>query len=82
LHELEKLVGEVGRGEGAATASGWITHRLGGFPKVGDVLTLGACELRVEEMDGPRVARFKITRRQDLEDTTFTTRPRESQKPP
>jgi CBS domain containing-hemolysin-like protein len=82
LHELEKLVGEVGRGEGAATASGWITHRLGGFPKAGDVLTLGACELRVEEMDGPRVARFKITRRQDLEDTTFTTRPRESQKPP
>ncbi|HXR03527.1 MAG TPA: hemolysin family protein [Verrucomicrobiae bacterium] len=63
LHELEKLVGEIGGGEGAATASGWITQRLGGFPRVGDALTVGACELRVEEMDGPRVARFKITRR-------------------
>ncbi len=82
LHELEKLVGEIGRGEGAATASGWITRRLGGFPKAGDTLTLGACELRVEEMDGPRVARFKITRRKELEDTTFTTRRRESQKQP
>ncbi len=81
LHELEKLVGEIRRGEGAATASGWITQRLGGFPKVGDALTLGACELRVEEMDGPRVARFKITRRKELEDTTLTTGRRESQKP-
>ncbi|MGD0745197.1 MAG: hemolysin family protein [Verrucomicrobiota bacterium] len=82
LHELEKLAGEIGHGEGAATASGWITRRLGGFPKAGDVLTLGACELRVEEMDGPRVARFRITRRKELEDTTFTTRRRESQKAP
>ena len=32
--------------------SGWVTQRLGGFPKAGDVLTVGACELRVEEMDG------------------------------
>ena len=82
LHELEKLAGEIGRGEGAATASGWITQRLGGFPRVGDTLTLGACELRVEEMDGPRVARFKITRRKELEDTSFTTNRRESQKRP
>src|SRR5208282_2355838 len=80
LHELEKLVGEIGPREGAATASGWITQRLGGFPKAGDVLTLGACELRVEEMDGPRVARLKITRRKELEDKTFTTTHRESQK--
>jgi CBS domain containing-hemolysin-like protein len=82
LHELEKLAGETGGGEGAATASGWITQRLGGFPKAGDTLTLGACELRVEEMDGPRVARFKITRRKEPEDTAFTTRRPESQKPP
>jgi hypothetical protein len=26
------------------------------------VLTAGACELRVEETDGPRVARLKITK--------------------
>jgi len=82
LHELEKLVGEIGGGEGAATASGWITQRLGGFPKVGDALTLGACELRVEEMDGPRVARFKITRHRESEEPVFTTARRESQKQP
>ena len=39
-----------------------MTQKLGGFPKAGDALTVGACELRVEEMDGPRVARLKITR--------------------
>ncbi|MFZ1073876.1 MAG: hemolysin family protein [Verrucomicrobiia bacterium] len=82
LHELEKLIGEIGRGEAAATASGWITRRLGGFPKAGDTLTLGACELRVEEMDGPLVSRFKITRRKESEDMTLTTARPESQKRP
>ncbi len=62
LHELEGLMGEPLQEEGITTASGWITHRLGGFPKTGDVLTAGACELRVEEMDGPRVARFRLTK--------------------
>jgi CBS domain containing-hemolysin-like protein len=61
LHELEKIIGDVQHGE-TATASGWVTQKLGGFPKAGDVLTVGVCELRVEEMDGPRVARLKITR--------------------
>jgi len=82
LHELEKLVGEIERSEGAATASGWMTRRLGGFPRVGDALTLGAYELRVEEMDGPRVARLKITRRREVEDTTLTSRRHESRKRP
>ena len=82
LHELERLVGEIGRGEGAATASGWITQRLGGFPRVGDTLTVGACELRVEEMDGPRVARFRITRRKEAEDTSVTSPRRGSRKRP
>ena len=62
LHELEKIVGEMQHEEAVATASGWMTQKLGGFPKTGDVLTIGASELRVEEMDGPRVARLKITR--------------------
>jgi CBS domain containing-hemolysin-like protein len=53
----------VAHGETVATVSGWLTQKLGGFPKPGDTLALGACELVVEEMDGPRVARLKITRR-------------------
>jgi Mg2+/Co2+ transporter CorC len=39
-----------------------VTERLGGFPKTGDALTLGAFELRVEQTDGARVARLKLTR--------------------
>ena len=62
LHELEKIIGAVEHDEGVATASGWLTQRLGGFPKTGDALAVGLCELRVEEMDGPRVARLKITK--------------------
>ena len=62
LHELEKIIGETPHEEGIATASGWMTQKLGGFPKVGDVLSAGPYELRVEEMDGPRVARLKITK--------------------
>jgi CBS domain containing-hemolysin-like protein len=62
LHELEELVAEPLREEGITTVSGWVTQRLGGFPKVGDVLAIGNCELRVEQMEGPRVARLKLTR--------------------
>ncbi len=80
LHELEKITGEVSHDEGVATASGWVTQKLGGFPKVGDTLTAGACELRVEEMDGPRVARLKITKREQSADTATIFR-REPQKP-
>lgn len=66
LHELEKIIGTVEHDEGIATASGWLTERLGGFPKTGDTLVVGNWELRVEEMDGSRVARLKLTRRVSL----------------
>jgi CBS domain containing-hemolysin-like protein len=62
LHELSGLVSEPLEEEGVTTVSGMVTLRLGGFPKLGDVLTLGGCELRVEEMDGRRVAKLKLTR--------------------
>src|SRR5882724_3129343 len=62
LHELAHLVQEPLQEEGITTVSGWVTHRQGGFPKAGDVLTLGAFELRVEEMEGMRVAKLKLTR--------------------
>ena len=62
LHDLEKIIGHVPHDETVATASGWLTERLGGFPKTGDTTSVGACELRVEEMDGRRVARLKIVK--------------------
>ena len=60
LHELEQIIGVVRHDESVTTASGWVTEQLGGFPKTGDSLAVGNHELRVEEMDGPRVARLKI----------------------
>ncbi len=62
LHELAEVVREPLQEEGITTVSGWVTHRLGGFPKTGDVLMLGLFELRVEEMDGMRVAKLKLRR--------------------
>lgn len=62
LHELSELVGESLQEDGVTTTSGWVTHRLGGFPKPGDVLTVGAFALSVEEMDGLRVSRLKLIR--------------------
>jgi CBS domain containing-hemolysin-like protein len=62
VHDLAELVGEPLEEEGITTTSGWVTHRLGGFPKAGDVIALGAYELQVEEMEGPRVARLKLKR--------------------
>ncbi|MEW6306296.1 MAG: hemolysin family protein [Verrucomicrobiota bacterium] len=72
LHELADLVGESLHEEGITTASGWVTHRLGGFPKAGDMLAVGNCELKVEEMDGLRVARLKLARRVDPEQAMET----------
>ncbi len=65
IHELAENVGQKLSGDGISTTSGWVTQRLGGFPKVGDVLALGAFELRVAQMEGPRVALLKLTRRKE-----------------
>ncbi len=63
LHELEELVGEALAEEEITTTSGFVTHRLGGFPKVGDKVELVAFTLRVEALDGMRVARLRLERR-------------------
>jgi CBS domain containing-hemolysin-like protein len=66
LHELEELVGMPLQEEGITTVSGWVTHRLGGFPRVGDVLKIGTYELRVEATEGMRVARLSLTKQAEL----------------
>jgi len=62
VHELAEILGQNLSDDGMATASGWVTQRLGGFPKTGDVLRLGDYELRVESTDGMRVTRLKLSR--------------------
>ena len=61
LHDLEAIIGPVEHDESVATASGFVTQRLGGFPKTGDGFAAGDYQLHVEEMDGLRVAKLKIT---------------------
>ncbi|PYM12854.1 MAG: hypothetical protein DME18_10320 [Verrucomicrobia bacterium] len=75
LHELAEVVGEPLAEEGITTTSGWVTHRLGGFPKPGDTLALGAYELRVEQTDGMRVSRLKLTGHAEPTETAFRTPP-------
>jgi CBS domain containing-hemolysin-like protein len=75
LHDLEAIIGPVKHDEGVATASGWVTQQLGGFPKTGDTFAVGDYELHVEEMDGLRVARLKITQMRLPEGTTTILRP-------
>lgn len=62
LHELAELVSEPLPADGITTVSGWVTQQLGGFPKTGDLIPVGDFELRVEEMDGLRVARLRLER--------------------
>jgi CBS domain containing-hemolysin-like protein len=77
LPDLEKIIGAVEHGDGVATASGWITEKLGGFPKTGNTLIFGHFELQVEEMDGTRIGRLKITKHGDSE-TDFWVKARET----
>ena len=63
LHDLEKIIGIVPHDDNTTTASGWVTEKLGGFPKLGDVVTFEKFELRVEAMDGTRVAKLKVARK-------------------
>jgi CBS domain containing-hemolysin-like protein len=62
IHDLEKITGELPHHENVATVSGWVTQHLGGFPKTGDSFAISDFDLHVDEMDGPRVAKLKVTR--------------------
>lgn len=63
LHELEELVDEECEEEEIATTSGFVTHRLGGFPRVGDVIEIGDFKLTVLELDGPTVEKLRLDRK-------------------
>jgi CBS domain containing-hemolysin-like protein len=70
LHELAELVDQPLAAQGITTVNGWVTQSLGGFPRVGDVLTVGDFQLRVEEMDRVRVSRLRLTRVQSPPQTS------------
>ncbi len=62
LHDLADLVGEPLEAEDVTTTSGWLTHKLGAFPKLGEEVRLAFFTIRVEQMDGPRVTRVRVVK--------------------
>ena len=62
MFELSELVGEAVEGTDVSTVGGWVTQRLGGFPRRGGRVELAGHELVVEDLDGMRVARLTLRR--------------------
>ena len=66
VHELEELLGteldEAERGD-VATVGGLIMARLDHMPSPGDEVTVAGHRLRVEKLDGRRVAVVRLYRR-------------------
>jgi CBS domain containing-hemolysin-like protein len=62
LFELAELTGQPLAAEGISSVSGWITQQLGGFPRAGEAVTAGPWRVEVTALDGPRVARLRLTR--------------------
>lgn len=60
IQDLAELLAMPVEEEGVTTTSGLVTQRLGGFPKEGDTLQLGAFQLQVEQLEGPRVSRLRL----------------------
>jgi CBS domain containing-hemolysin-like protein len=73
LHELAELIGDNFEevDEEVTTTSGFVTHRLGGFPKEGDTLALGNFTLRVDRVDGPRVAQLTLSKSPEAEEANL-----------
>jgi CBS domain containing-hemolysin-like protein len=75
--ELERIIGPIEHTDNVATVSGLMTEKLGRFPKAGDTLSLGNFELKVEEMEGTRIGRLKVTKRWE-NNTDFLSKPRQT----
>jgi CBS domain containing-hemolysin-like protein len=66
LHDLAELAGEpLDEGQDVVTASGFVTQRLGGFPKVGDTLQLTRATIAVAETDGRTISKLTLTKLPD-----------------
>ena len=63
LHDLAELAGEpLDEGQEVVTASGFVTQRLGGFPKVGDTVQLTRATISVAETDGRTISKLTLTK--------------------
>ncbi len=67
LHELSELMGIQIQEEGINTVSGWMTHKLGEFPEIGNIVREGNYTLKVIQVDNHRIERLhlKLTDKMD-----------------
>lgn len=62
LHDLAELAGEPLDEKDVVTASGFVTQRLGGFPKIGDVVQLTRATITVAETDGRTISKLTLAK--------------------
>ncbi|MBT5926942.1 MAG: HlyC/CorC family transporter [Verrucomicrobia bacterium] len=60
LHELSELIGTSIQEEGINTVSGWMTHKLGEFPEIGDIVEEGNHIMKVLNVDSHRIERLHL----------------------
>jgi CBS domain containing-hemolysin-like protein len=76
LHDLAELAGEpLDEGQEVVTASGFVTQRLGGFPKVGDTVQLTRATITVAETDGRTISKLTLTKAPELPTDTEESEP-------
>ncbi|MEA3400962.1 MAG: hemolysin family protein [Armatimonadota bacterium] len=68
LHELDNLVGEALPTEQYDSLGGVVLELAGRIPESGESFRWGSLTLTVERMDGPRIARVRVTERPIDED--------------
>lgn len=61
LHELSECLGIPIQEEGINTVSGWITHKLGGFPQTGDKVEELGHVMEVVKVEGHLIERLRVT---------------------
>ena len=64
LHELSEIVGISLQEEGISTTSGWITVRLGEFPKIGDKIRIERFEIEILKLDGIQASKLILRKRE------------------
>jgi putative hemolysin len=63
ISEMMARLGSPGSEPLSTTMGGYVAERLDRIPRKGDEVAFGDYDLRVEEMDGLRVAKIKFMRR-------------------
>jgi CBS domain containing-hemolysin-like protein len=70
LHDLSELIGVPLQEEGISTTSGWLTVKLGEFPKKGNRFTVENYQLEVLASDGIQVSKLLLRRLSPKPNTT------------